>query len=66
MGSDDARRSLFELHSSWQADTKGQVQELLKDFGFYRGRTDGVFDANTFAALRALKSSNPVNPGRVQ
>jgi len=66
MGSDDARRSLFELHGSWQADTKGQVQTLLKDFGFYRGRTDGVFDADTFAALRALQSSNPINPSRMQ
>jgi TPR repeat protein len=64
MGSDDARKSLFELHSSWHADTKGKVQELLRDFGFYRGRTDGEFDADTFAALRALQSSNPIGPDR--
>ena len=66
MGSDDARKSLFELHASWHADTKGQVQQLLRDFGFYRGRTDGEFDADTFASLKALQSSNPVNPARRQ
>ena len=66
MGSDSARQSLFELHSSWHADTKGQVQEQLRDFGFYSGRTDGEFDADTFAALRALQSSNPVTPNRAQ
>jgi hypothetical protein len=66
MGADDARRSLFELHGSWNADTKGHVQEQLKDFGFYRGRTDGVFDADTFAALKALQASNPMRPGRAQ
>ena len=64
MGSDDARKSLFELHGSWHADTKGQIQEQLRDFGFYRGRTDGEFDADTFAALRALQASNPVVPNR--
>ena len=64
MGSDDARKSLFELHTSWHTDTKGQVQQLLGDFGFYRGRTDGEFDADTFAALTALRSSNPINPAR--
>mgnify|MGYP001336673939 FL=1 len=66
MGSDDARKSLFELHSSWHADTKGKVQELLRDFGFYRGRTDGQFDADTFAALKALQASNPVGASRAQ
>ncbi|MGQ0682903.1 MAG: caspase family protein [Bradyrhizobium sp.] len=66
MGSDDARKSLFELHGSWHADTKGKVQELLRDFGFYRGRTDGEFDADTFAALRALQSSNPIAANRAQ
>lgn len=66
MGSDDARKSLFELSSSWHADTKGQVQVLLREFGFYRGRTDGEFDADTFAALKALQSANPVASGRTQ
>jgi hypothetical protein len=66
MGSDDARKSLFELYGSWHADTKGQVQQLLKDFGFYSGRTDGEFDADTFAALKALQSSNPIATNRSQ
>lgn len=66
MGSDDARKSLFELHGSWHADTKAQVQMLLRDFGFYAGRTDGEFDADTFAALRALQASNPVAGNRAQ
>ena len=40
------------------------MQELLKDFGFYKGRTDGEFDAETYAALTALQSSNPIIAGR--
>lgn len=64
MGSDDARKSLFDLSDSWQADTRAQVQVQLTDFGFYRGRTDGQFDAATFAALNALQGSNPVGSGR--
>jgi hypothetical protein len=63
MGSESAQKSLFELSDSWHADTKGEVQKLLRDFGFYKGRTDGEFDAETFAALRALQSSNAVVTG---
>jgi len=64
MGSPDARESLFRKHEFWRADTKGEVQRLLKEFGFYTGRIDGEFDAATFAALDALQSSNPITTGR--
>lgn len=64
MGSSSARESLFKKHAAWHADTKAQVQELLKDFGFYNGRTDGEFDAATFVALDALQASNPITTGR--
>ena len=64
MGSTSARKSLFELNGAWHTDTRAQVQELLKDFGFYKGRTDGEFDAETYAALTALQSSNPIIAGR--
>ena len=64
MGSASARKSLFELNGAWHTDTRAQVQELLKDFGFYKGRTDGEFDAETYAALTALQSSNPIIAGR--
>ncbi|HEY4962613.1 MAG TPA: peptidoglycan-binding protein, partial [Terriglobales bacterium] len=63
MGSSSARESLFNKHAAWHADTKAQVQELLKDFGFYNGRADGEFDATTFAALNALQSANPIATG---
>ncbi|MBR1212498.1 caspase family protein [Bradyrhizobium sp. JYMT SZCCT0180] len=66
MGSPDARESLFKKHASWQADTRAQVQELLREFGFQVGRTDGEFDGNTFTALEALRASNPINAGRVE
>jgi TPR repeat protein len=64
MGSSSARESLFKKHESWHADTKGQVQVLLGEFGFHVGRTDGEFDANTFTALDALQASNPIMAGR--
>ncbi|MCC8964614.1 caspase family protein [Bradyrhizobium sp. Pear76] len=64
MGSDSARKSLFDLNATWHADTKSEVQKLLGDFGLYRGRTDGEFDTETFTALNALQSSNPVFNGR--
>lgn len=64
MGSASARKSLFELNRAWHTDTRAQVQELLKNFGFYKGRTDGEFDAETYAALTALQSSNPIVAGR--
>ena len=64
MGSSTARESLFKKHESWHADTKARVQEQLKEFGFYDGRTDGEFDATTFAALNALQSANPITSGR--
>ena len=42
------------------------MQELLKEFGFQVGRTDGEFDGDTFTALEALQASNPINAGRVE
>jgi hypothetical protein len=62
----DARESLFKKHAAWHADTRAQVQELLKEFGFQVGRSDGEFDGNTFTALEALRASNPINAGRVE
>jgi hypothetical protein len=59
-GSDSAKESLFNLHDSWRAETKKEVQRLLRGYGFYNGPTQGVFDENTFAALRALAAANPV------
>jgi hypothetical protein len=64
MGSAAARKSLFELNGAWHADTRAHVQEQLKDFGFYNRRTDGQFDAETYAALSTLQSSNPIIAGR--
>ena len=56
MGADDAHKSLFELSDTWRADTRAQVQAQFGDFGFYRGRSDGQFDAETFAALGGAAS----------
>lgn len=60
MGSDSAYQSLFKLHDSWRAETKKEVQKLLRDYGFYNGPTQGVFDENTFAALRAIAAESAV------
>jgi hypothetical protein len=64
MGSDSAEASLFTKHDSWRAETKSEVQRLLRDYGFYDGPIHGVFDENTFAALRALAAANPIQPKR--
>lgn len=60
LGSDSARESLFNLHGSWQIETKREVQRLLRDYGYYNGPLQGTFDDATFAALRALAAANPV------
>lgn len=60
MGSGAAARSLFDLHESWTPETRKQVQHLLREFGFYDGPISGRFDRDTFAALRALAATNPV------
>jgi TPR repeat protein len=59
MGSESARRSLFELHASWSRETRAEVQRLLEAYGFYRGAVDGNFEAPTFAALAAFAQQNP-------
>lgn len=66
MGSESARKSLFELNDSWHADTKAELQELLAGLGFYTGRTDGVFNETTLAALNALQLSNPISNDRAE
>jgi hypothetical protein len=60
LGSDSAKESLFNLHESWQPETKKEVQRLLREYGYYNGPLQGTFDNATFAALRALAAANPV------
>jgi TPR repeat protein len=66
MGSDSARKSLFELSASWHTDTKAELQKLLGGFGFYKGKADGEFGEDTFAALKALQISNAVVNDRAE
>ena len=62
MGSDSARESLFNRYESWRPETRIEVQRLLRDYGYYSGPPNGVFDEATFAALRALQAANPARP----
>ncbi len=48
------------LGSGSRGDSVRQAQKLLRFLGYYRGRTDGVFDADLRAAVRRFQLSNKI------
>ncbi|GFI60886.1 spore cortex-lytic enzyme [Clostridiales bacterium] len=45
-----------------RGNTVAQIQQRLKDLGYYSDNVDGIFGANTYYAVVSFQASNGLNP----
>jgi lipoprotein-anchoring transpeptidase ErfK/SrfK len=61
-GCTDTNRTLFLTEPRMSGDDVVELQERLKELGYYKGKIDGVYGEKTFQAVKKIQSDSKMNP----